>query len=69
MEPFGLFQLLQSFLAAAPAQAQTSPQKSEEKIEENPPQETPKKEKVNYSQQAIMGFLSEHERRSCRIKK
>jgi hypothetical protein len=73
MEPFGLFQLLQSFLASAPNTAQPTPPAEPQNAETptpTPPQTPPeKKEEVGYSYQAIMGFLSEHDRRAGRIKK
>ena len=73
MEPFGLFQLLQSFLSSAPQTEQPTPP-TETPLAEEPalpdaPPAPEKKEEIDYSRQAIMGFLSEHDRRAGRIKK
>ena len=73
MEPFGLFQLLQSFLTSAPNTAQPTPPPEPPTAEEPVPAPSSappeKKQEINYSYQAIMGFFNEHDRRAGRIKK
>lgn len=73
MEPFGLFQLLQSFLTSAQSGAQSAPPPEPPTAEEPAPAPSSappeKKQEINYSYQAIMGFFNEHDRRAGRIKK
>ena len=72
MEPFGLFQLLQSFLS--PAAAQKDPPPAQESANgqdaQSPPENVPPPEpdQTDYSKDAIIGFLNEHEKRAKRIR-
>ena len=62
MEPFGLFQFLQSLLNTGEKKDENpvapTPEKAEESIPKTPPQNT-----------AITDFLSAHEQRARRIRK
>lgn len=75
MEPFGLFQILQSLLsgntAAAPAKQEQPPENTGEPAEEKAPRELENAslEKDERSHSAILQFMEAHDARSKRIKK
>ncbi len=66
MEPFALFQLLQSLFNASPSQEPTPPVSNET---EEPPSAAPTQPTFSSSQEAALRFLSEHENRAKRTKK
>ena len=76
MEPFGLFQFLQSFLAQTPENANEAKapdtSESEKQAEESAPKtnaEPERKMEADSSNQAILSFMQAHETRARRIKK
>ena len=75
MEPFGLFQILQSFLGQNPEnapQAEESAAQNENPAKESAPQEidVPQSSpEPDSSNQAILSFMQAHETRAKRIKK
>ncbi len=79
MEPFGLFQILQSFLSQPPENASKSEaeeiNESDERSENSAPKDTQThlNAEASYSSdspnQAILSFMQAHESRAKRIKK
>ena len=76
MEPFGLFQILQSFLGQptepAPKLEESAARESEKDSEESAPQANAVHEpqpEADSSNQAILSFMQAHETRARRIKK
>lgn len=76
MEPFGLFQILQSFLGQNSENAtkaeKSAASESENSLEESAPQENAVPEpqpEIDSSNQAILSFMQAHETRARRIKK
>lgn len=74
MEPFGLFQILQSFLSQneknTPKTEEVPLHQDVQKTEEEtiPPQPSPEK-KEDSTNQAFLSFMQAHENRAKRIKK
>ena len=76
MEPFGLFQFLQSFLAQTPENTPemqvSDTSESEKSAEESAPKTNAEPERemeADSSNQAILSFMQAHETRARRIKK
>lgn len=76
VEPFGLFQFLQSFLAQNPENANEAQapdtSESEKQAEESAPKTSAEPEsemETDSSNQAILSFMQAHETRAKRIKK
>ena len=70
MEPFGIFQFLQSLLTKTEESEALSPEKTEETSTAAPPEETeiPTPD-LSPAQDAFLGFLSTHDRRAKNVKK
>ena len=72
MEPFGLFQLLQSILpSTAPTSDSANPPINDEKDEEihsSSPVNEPVSPPYSAAQNAVLGFMDAHERRAKRLR-
>ena len=70
MEPFGIFQFLQSLLTKTEESEALSPEKTEETSTSTPPEETeiPTPD-LSPAQDAFLVFLSTHDRRAKNVKK
>ena len=70
MEPFGIFQFLQSLLTKTEESEALSPEKTEESTTAATLEETePPAPDLSPAQDAFLGFLSSHERRAKNVKK
>ncbi|MBQ7923902.1 MAG: hypothetical protein IJ329_01195 [Clostridia bacterium] len=75
MEPFALFNLLQSLFPQSPSQnaannpTDTAPQNESEPPDKNVPSEQHAPEEPSSAQEAALRFLSAHDSRSKRTKK
>jgi len=70
MEPFGLFQFLQSLLNSPTPSASETPRAENQKMGESAPQNaTSKDTQAAKNNEAILQFMQEHDRRSRRTRR